>query len=350
MGIRLKYRVKYRVGMMLLAAWFTLSLLPVYAMAKDASFSLAVSNSTSIKGNQVVVTVTGSDLTDVYGFEINLKYDTNLLLYKKSESLLPGFSVPLTPADGLVVFAHTKVGKVAGLSGKAELAAITFEVIGKNTEKPRVELTRVKLVKSDLTDTVVKPGTKADIAVQAAGNTVAFKDIANHWAKEGIERAVSMGFVNGFGDGTFRPDVRITRAEFVVMTARAFDFEAKGAMPLNFRDVDTIPVWARDYIAEAEQTGLIKGYADGSFRPNQWISRSEMAVLIMRLYDGGLHSNEMVSFADKQHIKPWALPSVASAVDLGIIKGKNGHRFAPNDPATRAEALIMLLRLMDAEK
>ncbi|WP_405108626.1 S-layer homology domain-containing protein [Paenibacillus sp. FSL K6-1217] len=341
--------MKYRVGMMLLAAWFILSLLPVYVMAKDASYSLSVSNSTSIKGNQVVVTVTGSDLTDVYGFEINLKYDTNLLLYKKSESLLPGFSVPLTPADGLVVFAHTKVGKVAGLSGKAELAAITFEVIGKNTKKPTVELTRVKLVKSDLTDTVVKPGTKADIAVQAAGNTVTFKDIANHWAKEGIERAASMGFVNGFGDGTFRPDVRITRAEFVVMTARAFDFEAKGAMPLNFRDVDTIPVWARDYIAEAEQTGLIKGYADGSFRPNQWISRSEMAVLIMRLYDGELHSNEPVSFADKQHIKPWALPSVASAVDLGIIKGKNGNRFAPNDPATRAEALIMLLRLMDAK-
>lgn len=90
MGIRLKYRVKYRVGMMLLAAWFILSLLPVYVMAKDASYSLSVSNSTSIKGNQVVVTVTGSDLTDVYGFEINLKYDTNLLLYKKVKACCQG--------------------------------------------------------------------------------------------------------------------------------------------------------------------------------------------------------------------------------------------------------------------
>lgn len=76
--------------MMLLAAWFIISLLPVYAMAKDASYSLAVSNSTSIKGNQVVVTVTGSDLTDVYGFEINLKYDTNLLLYKKVKACCQG--------------------------------------------------------------------------------------------------------------------------------------------------------------------------------------------------------------------------------------------------------------------
>ncbi len=336
--------------MMLLAAWLALSLLPAYVMAKDATFNLSVSKHVSINGNQVVVTVTGSDLTDVYGFEINLKYDNNKLLYKKSASLLQGFSVPISPEDGLVVFAHTKVGKVDGLSGKAELAAITFEVIGNNTLKSTVELTRVKLVKSDLTDTVLEPGTKANIAVQVAGNSGTFKDIARHWAKEGIERAVNMGFVNGYGDGTFRPDLKITRAEFVVMTARAFDFEAKSGMSLNFSDVDKIPVWARPYIAEAEQAGLIKGYADGSFRPNQWISRSEMAVLIMRLYDGELNPNAKVSFADKQQIKPWALPSVAAAADLGIIKGKNGNRFAPADPATRAESTIMLLRLLDVKK
>ncbi|MGO4348940.1 S-layer homology domain-containing protein [Paenibacillus sp. MCAF9] len=342
--------MKYRVVMMLLAAWFALSVLPAYAMAKDASFSLSVSTHASIKGNQVVVTVTGSDLTDVYGFEINLKYDKNKLLYKKSASLLQGFSVPIAPEAGLVVFAHTKVGKVDGLSGKVELAAITFEVIGNNTAKTTVELTRVKLVKSDLTDTVVEPTTKVDITVQAAGNSGTFKDIAGHWAKEGIERAVNMGLVSGYGDGTFRPDLKITRAEFVVMAARAFDFEAKGGMSLNFSDVDKIPVWARSYISEAEQAGLIKGYADGSFRPNQLISRSEMAVLIMRLYDGELNPNAKVSFADKQHIKPWALPSVAAAADLGIIKGKNGNRFAPTDSATRAEATIMLLRLIDAKR
>jgi hypothetical protein len=346
MGIRLKYRV----GMLLLAAWLALYVLPVYAMAKDASFSLSVSNQASMTGNEVVVTVTGSDLTDVYGFEINLKYDKNKLLYKKSASLLQGFSVPIAPEDGLVVFAHTKVGKVVGLSGKVELAAITFEAIGNNKEKSKVELTRVKLVKSDLTDTVLEPGTKADIAVPAAGNSGTFKDIAGHWAKEGIERAVNMGFVNGYGDGTFRPDLKITRAEFVVMTARAFDFEVKGGMSLNFSDVDKIPVWARPYIAEAEQAGLIKGYEDGSFRPNQWISRSEMAVLIMRLFDGEHKPNAKISFVDKQQIKPWALPSVAAAADLGIIKGKNGNRFAPADPATRAESTIMLLRLLDVKK
>jgi hypothetical protein len=343
-------RLKYRVGMMLLAAWFAFSMLPAYAMAKDASFSLSVSNQTSMKGNQVVVTVTGSDLADVYGFEINLKYDKDKLLYKKSASLLQGFSVPIAPEDGVVVFAHTKVGKAAGLSGKVELAAITFEMISNKTAKTTVELTRVKLVKSDLTDTVLEPGTKADIAVQAVGNSGTFNDIAGHWAKEGIERAVNMGFVSGYGDGTFRPDLKITRAEFVVMTARAFDFEAKGGMSLNFSDVDKIPVWARSYVAEAEQAGLIKGYADGSFRPNQWISRSEMAVLIMRLYDGELNTSAKAAFADKEQIKPWALPSVAAAADLGIIKGKNGNRFAPADPATRAEATIMLLRLLDANK
>ncbi len=342
--------MKQRIGILLLAVAIALAVLPGYAAAKDASFTLSVANHASMKGNQYVVTVTGVGLDDVYGYEINLKYDETMLVYKKSASLLQGFSVPLPPKDGNLVFAHTKVGKASSLSGKVGLAAITFERIGGEDKRAMVELTRVKLVKSDLTDLVLEPKTKANIFAQAAGVSGPFKDIAGHWAKEAIQSAVESGWVSGYGDGTFRPDATITRAEFVAMIARAFDFAAKGGMTLNFVDTDAIPDWARPYIAEAEQAGMIKGYEDGSFRPDRLISRAEMAVIIMRLHGGKLDQHAKAPFADSDLIRSWSLPSVAAAAELGIIKGKSGNRFAPTDSATRAEATALLLRLIEVQK
>src|SRR5690606_2600165 len=96
---------------------------------------------------------TGNNLTDMYGYEINLTFDTSRLRYVKADSSLPGFSVPMAPKDGKLVFAHTKIGKVAGENGKAVLAAITFEGIGTSKEPTVIGLTRVELVKSDLTST-----------------------------------------------------------------------------------------------------------------------------------------------------------------------------------------------------
>lgn len=339
--------MKRRIGVVLLAVWLALYALPVAVFAKDATFSLSVSNKTPAAGDQVVVTVTGNDVSDLYGFEINLKYNEKQLTYKKSASLLQGFSVPMEPDDGELVFAHTKIGNTAGVSGKVELAAITFEATGEGKGAAVIELTRVKLVKSNLASSELKPKSKVEVKPKAATEKITFTDVEGHWAKETIERAVEIGFVNGYGDGTFRPDVDITRAEFVVMAAKAFALKAEGGVTLNFIDVNNIPSWAKPSVSEAEQAGIVKGYDDGSFRPSQLISRSELAVMIMRLHGGEL-KNATPAFTDTNRISFWAKSSVAAAVKLGVINGKDGNRFAPEDSATRAEATAMLLRLLDA--
>ena len=131
------------------------------------------------------------------------------------------------------------------------------------------------------------------------------------------------------------------------MTAKVFELKAESGVSLNFTDVGAFPAWAKPSVAKAELAGIVTGYDDGSFRPGRFISRAELAVMIMRLHGGELKEVKS-AFGDTDRIPAWAQPSVAAAAKLGVINGKDGNRFAPADSATRAEATAMLLRLLDA--
>src|SRR5690606_22954464 len=121
--------------------------------------------------------------------ELNLTFDTKRLRYVKVESSLEGFSVPMAPKDGKLVFAHTKIGKVDGENGKVVLGTITFEIIGTSNEPTKLGLTKVELVNSNLTATIHP--TNENLTVTPAGikQSVEFNDLNGHWAKQEIERA-----------------------------------------------------------------------------------------------------------------------------------------------------------------
>ncbi|MBW7460607.1 cohesin domain-containing protein, partial [Paenibacillus sepulcri] len=122
---------------------------PSAAMAAQSpSFKLAFSTSAPTVGQSVTVTVTGSNLSDVYGYEVNFVYDKKVLMFKSAKSTAKGFSVSPTPKEDRIVFAHTKTGEVAGDSGSIELCTLTFEVLAEGDAS--VKLTDVKLVDSKL--------------------------------------------------------------------------------------------------------------------------------------------------------------------------------------------------------
>ena len=131
------------------------------------------------------------------------------------------------------------------------------------------------------TVTVDTFGTFAVFAVESEPEAPApeFLDMAGHWAEEAVRQAVAKGMVAGYPDGTFRPDHPITRAEFTVMLVRALRLEGTGA-PLTFTDRDQIGSWAAEAIGLAVEAGIVRGYEDGSFRPDEPITRAEMAVMI----------------------------------------------------------------------
>jgi len=192
---------------------------------------------------------------------------------------------------------------------------------------------------------------KAQIVIQASGEKVesVFEDIENHWAKAAIEQAVSLGIVKGDGNKTFNPDGKITRAQFAVILTNALKLNREAEAPA-FADQAEIPGYAAAAIAQVQLAGLLVGYSDDTFRPNTVVSRAQLAVIVARIADLELAKDTVPTFNDAQDIPVWAQPSVAAAVEAGLISGRGNNAFAPADNTTRAEAVAVVLKVLQAQK
>jgi len=178
---------------------------------------------------------------------------------------------------------------------------------------------------------------------------IVVRDIAGHWAEHAVNRAISEGIVSGYPDGTFKPNADVTRAEFSVMLINALREETTGSA-LSFADSSEIGDWARSAVSKAVQAGILKGYADGSFRPNAYITRAEMAVMTARALklQGGDPAGTV--FADETSIPVWAKDSTAALKNAGVIRGTGANVFKPDARTTRAEAAVVLLNMSDLPK
>ncbi|MEC0268165.1 asparaginase domain-containing protein [Paenibacillus anseongense] len=174
---------------------------------------------------------------------------------------------------------------------------------------------------------------------------ISFSDIAGHWAELDIKQAVTQKIISGYADGTFKPDNSVTRAEFAVMLMNALKVDKKGNA-LMFADQQQIPAWAETAVTQAVDLGIIHGYEDQTFRPDGLISRAEMAVMISAALGTTPATQAATSFADDEEIPAWAKGHVESTRALGIIDGRSGNKFEPADTATRAEAVKVLMKMM----
>jgi|GEM_PF-1391206 len=168
-------------------------------------------------------------------------------------------------------------------------------------------------------------------------------DIAGHWAEKEISDAVSKGIITGYPDGTFRPNLPVTRAEFALLLNRVLALP--GGNSSSFEDQGDIPAWASDAVAAVAAAGIVSGYPDHSFRPGARLSRVETAALIARAARLPATNMKRTSFADDAAIAEWALPYINSAYEVGLVQGQSLNRFNPLAPITRAEAVVLLSRL-----
>jgi len=175
-----------------------------------------------------------------------------------------------------------------------------------------------------------------------------FLDIEGHWAKEQIERMAARGAVNGVESGVFQPDSGVTRAQFAVMLVKALKLPA-GTGNGGFTDVSDGD-WFAPYVAAAKNAQMIDGYGDGSFQPDREISRQEMAKLLRSVCAAqGLYEDlkDIRSFSDWQQIEPWAAEAVQATTGFGLMQGMDDGTFAPLSGTTRAQAAVVLCRLLD---
>lgn len=188
-------------------------------------------------------------------------------------------------------------------------------------------------------------GVLISIFTCATVSATTFRDVsAQHWAYNEISQANTIGFMNGMGDGTFGLGQNVTRAQFVSMLVRMFDWQKTNtpATP-SFQDNSDTSKWYYLDIETAVKHGAI--IIDTThFRPDDNITRQEMAVMLIRAlgYDTLATQAEFLScpFTDVTTNKGY----IQLAYDFGIVSGKSANQFSPNGTALREEAAAMLMR------
>ncbi len=172
-----------------------------------------------------------------------------------------------------------------------------------------------------------------------------FKDSAQSWAFEQIEDLAAAGLVKGFEDGTFRPAQPVTRAEMTALLARLL---AWPPAPREARFKDQLPEWAKGVISAAVAQNIIKGYPDGTFKPNNYITRAELCAILDRVLKPP-PTKQKLNFKDAKEIPAWAQEAVARVVAGGLIRGYGDGTLRPKAPVTRAEMAAVLWRKVQAE-
>jgi hypothetical protein len=166
-------------------------------------------------------------------------------------------------------------------------------------------------------------------------------DITGHWAENRIKELVDLGAISGYPDGTFRPDNNITRAEFATILVKAFKLEPQSGKVF----ADTTSHWAKDTIATAAAYGIVNGYDGNTFGPNDLITREQMAAMIVNALKLTPVTEE-ISFIDSGSISGWARAAVTTAVNNGLINGYPDNTIRPQGHATRAEAATIMVNAL----
>ena len=179
-------------------------------------------------------------------------------------------------------------------------------------------------------------------------NNDMFYDMFGHWGTEYVYQLYNIGVVNGTDDHVFSPNTRVTRGMLVTILGRVYGINPNLYTESGFADVD-IAQWYGPYVGWAYQAGIVDGFDANTFKPNNYITREQMALIFMRFANhAGVVLNEVPAepFADETEVSSWALDAVVYAQRTGLINGKDGNKFDPKGTATRAEMCAVTSRFL----
>lgn len=178
--------------------------------------------------------------------------------------------------------------------------------------------------------------------------TPALTDITGHWAESDIQALYDLKLVKGYPDGSYKPDRPVTRAEFVALLIRSLGL--KGQYSAGFQDIKNH--WAGDAIRTALAHGIIGGYSSRAFGPDDPITREQMAVMLANSsqlvsLSSSVSGTNLTSFKDQGSISAWAKQQVSDVVENELMNGYPGGSFLPRGLATRAEIAAVIHRFIN---
>lgn len=272
-----------------------------------------------------------------------------------------GFTVMVPPVDFTVTAAfdnktvnvnkfNSYVEREISLPDRTDASKLTTAVV----------LNEDGTTRSVPTDIIIRGGKSYAIINSLTNSTYAliwnpleFSDVANHWAKDVVNDMGSRMVINGTGNGLFSPDRDITRAEFAAIIVRGLGLKLENGAT-SFTDVK-ITDWYSGAVATAHSYQLINGFEDGTFRPNDKITREQAMTIIesaMNITDlkakFAVKTTEelLTPFIDADTVAGWAKNSVADCLQAGIVTGRSSTELAPKAHMTRAEVAAIVQRLL----
>ena len=242
---------------------------------------------------------------------------------------LAGASFVLTDSRGRE--AYTATSNASGIVRFPNVSNGTYTLLEKSAPKGYVA--------SDETYTL----TVSDSRITMNGKDYAPVTFVNRKAAE-LNRTDHLAFLSGYANGTFEPDRNMTRAEVTTMFARLLTekMAADQTYSNTFSDVAKSH-WAANYIGYMQQFGIITGYADGSFRPDASVTRAEFAAIASR-FEKLTEGTKSFSDVPSSH---WAAKYINFAATRGWVNGYADGTFQPNNSITRAEVAAVTCRLLE---
>lgn len=181
----------------------------------------------------------------------------------------------------------------------------------------------------------------------ATGGIQIPKDIDSHWAKLYILRLVNMGVIQGYPDGTIKPDNNITRAEAVTALMKSIGYGPAANPQFNFADKNEIPDWVKGFLKTALDLKVVSGYEDNTFRASRNVTRQEVVIMLMKTFNFEPSDIFINTFKDEEKIASWSKRYVNTACNLEIVKGYSDNTFMPDKNVTRAELFTMIAKCFE---
>ena len=188
------------------------------------------------------------------------------------------------------------------------------------------------------------------VTVFAAESDTSFSDVdAGDWYAEAAAYCRDNGLMSGTGGSTFSPDTPMTRGMLVTVLYRLAGSPSLENENLGYPFAD-VPgdSWYADGVYWARLNGVVSGYSDSNFGPNDPLTREQLATILWR-YAGSPEVEIGASFADENDIASWAASAVDWAQGSGYVSGVGGNRFDPDGTATRAQVAVILMRYDQAQ-
>ena len=242
--------------------------------------------------------------------------------------------------------ARAAAGDTVTLTAQPDSGYVLAALTVTDSQGREIKLTRLDGGKYTFT----MPGNRVEVKAAFAGIT--FSDVpSGAYYAEAVRWAVEKGVTNGTGNGTFQPNGSCTRAQLAAFLWRLAG-EPESTQDPTFTDVSA-DAWCAKALRWAAEQGIVTGYADGSFHPDQTVTRIQAVAMLYRYAKaqgmdttrGGMAVREFDDFAA---VPAYALEAAGWAVNAGILRGA-GNRLMPNDPCTRAQIVTFLYRAMQGK-